>query len=385
MKVLYYSSTSFIDCDFPLVKALIRKGIDVYYLIHVAPYSKNTPLFPFRHLKNEYGIFNAREYPEMIKWGEYLDLDKVYILNDSIGKAARIFSNLRMLKMMRKFTAGIAPDILHIVEMPSYLQFPLSLGKRTVYTIHDPRPHSGEYRMSEEFIRKLSAWTSSGYFLLNDRQDTEFSEVYKIPDNKIFHASLGRYECYEKFGTGARIFPYKYFLFFGRLSPYKGVEYAVRAFKTIMNDYPDIHFVIAGSGNAYFKSEITDFERITLINRYIGNDELADMIRGAEFVICPYTDATQSGVVQTAYAFNKPVVATEVGNLQDVVLPGKTGFLVQPSDSDDLAMCLDGIFKDVSILDSMSEEIKNKYGSGPENWDAIAGDYIDIYNKVWKR
>lgn len=381
MTLLYYSSPAFLDCDFPLVRALAREGVDVKYLIHFAPYSKNTPLFRLDSLKPEYGIFNAREYPEFLNWGDYLDLDNVFVANDSVGKTSRIVSNLSLLAKLRKFSEKIRPDILHIVESPSYLQFPLSIGKKTIYTIHDPVPHTGEEKKADRILRSLSSGTAAGFILLNSLQDDDFSKKYGVSPSKIFHSKLGQYDCYRRFGTGCEL-PYKYFLFVGRISPYKGIEYAVRAFNSICDRFPDTHFVIAGSGNAYFKDEIAENDRIHLFNRYIPNDEMADLISGADFLVCPYTDATQSGVIHTSFAFGKPVVASATGEIPYVVEDGITGLLSAPRDTAGLEKNISALLSDEVLREDMELRIKSQQEGGSDSWAAIAREYISIYKKV---
>lgn len=381
MKVLYYSSSAFIDCDFPLVRALAAKGMDVCYLIHFAPFSVNTPLFKLNSLKGEYGIFNAREYPEFQAWTDYLNLDNVFVVNDPCGKTAKVFSNLKLLKELKRFARNLSPDVLHIVENPSIQQYHLTKGRKVVYTIHDPLPHSGEGRKSDECARKKEAGRSSAFLLLNSLQDEAFSVRYKVPISKIFHSRLGQYDCYRKFGTGKAL-PFKYILFFGRISPYKGVEYAVRAFKSIADRFSDVHFVIAGSGDAYFEEEIKGSDRIHLFNRYIPNDELADLMSGAQFVVCPYTDATQSGVVQTSFAFEKPVVASAVGSIPEDVEQGKTGLLVAPRSADALAESISALLSDDALRSAMVEEIRRRNSDEKLNWQRIAQDHIDLYNRI---
>ena len=107
-----------------------------------------------------------------------------------------------------------------------------------------------------------------------------------------------------------------YVLFFGRISPYKGVEYLFRAMERVHKVHPNVKVIVAGSGEMYFDaSEYEKYEYVKIVNRFIELDELADLIRGALFTVCPYTDATQSGVVYSSFALNTPVIATNVGGL----------------------------------------------------------------------
>ena len=81
--------------------------------------------------------------------------------------------------------------------------------------------------------------------------------------------------------------------------------------------------------------QINDY--VTLIDRYIPNEELGRYFFATDLVVLPYVDATQSAVIQLAFGFNKPVITTDVGGLAEVVSHGKTGFIVPPRDSESLA------------------------------------------------
>lgn len=381
MRVLYYTSTFFSDCDFPLVKALAASGVDVVFLLHVAPYSVQSPIFRIRSLKDRYGIFPATEYPELYEWREYLDLNKTFIVNDPKGKTARIVSNLSLLHSLRSFVETVDPDIVHIVEMPFVLQNFVAKRYKTIYTLHDPIPHDGADNIIEETARRLSVKKGSSYILLNRFQDTAFCARYGVRKERLFHSKLGPYECSRNLLTGNSP-KYKYILFFGRISKYKGIEYAVRAFKAISPRFPDVSFIIAGGGGLYFDDDIESFPNIILINRYLDCSEIADLVSGSQFVVCPYISATQSGVVQTAYSFSKPIIATSVGNISEVVEHEKTGLVVSPKDVDMLSEAMAELLSSPQMLEAMSAEISERNKSGVSSWTNIAAEYCDIYDKI---
>ena len=79
MKILYYSTPFFADCDFPLVKALQEEGHDVTYLIALAPYSLKSTLFDIKEQVQENAIIPAICYLELKVYESYMDMSKVYI------------------------------------------------------------------------------------------------------------------------------------------------------------------------------------------------------------------------------------------------------------------------------------------------------------------
>ena len=72
MKVVYYSSTSFSDTDFPLIREYQKKGIDVYFLIHLAPYNKRSTLIDIKTLINKPAILPASDYNEFDIYKDYI-------------------------------------------------------------------------------------------------------------------------------------------------------------------------------------------------------------------------------------------------------------------------------------------------------------------------
>ena len=143
----------------------------------------------------------------------------------------------------------------------------------------------------------------------------------------------------------------KVLLFFGFVRPYKGVEYIVKAMPEILREVK-AHLLIVGE----FWSPESDFRAlinrlglnsaVTIVNRYVPNEEVAPYFAAADLVVLPYLDATQSAVVPMAYGFERPVVTTAVGGLEEVVKEGKTGFLVPPGDSGALAQAVIRFFRE---------------------------------------
>ena len=73
---------------------------------------------------------------------------------------------------------------------------------------------------------------------------------------------------------------------------------------------------------------------------------IGEYFAAADIVVLPYESATQSGIVQIAYGFEKPVIATKVGGLPEVVLDGKTGYVVPPKDHHALAEAVCRFFRE---------------------------------------
>jgi glycosyltransferase involved in cell wall biosynthesis len=131
-------------------------------------------------------------------------------------------------------------------------------------------------------------------------------------------------------------------LFFGFVRPYKGLEYLIQALPHIRQAIP-AHLLVVGefwTAPEFYERYAREFgveQQITFINRYVPNEELGPYFDMADVVVLPYVSATQSGVAQLAFGFNKPVISTRVGGLHEVVHDGLNGLIVPPQDEQALA------------------------------------------------
>jgi glycosyltransferase involved in cell wall biosynthesis len=141
-------------------------------------------------------------------------------------------------------------------------------------------------------------------------------------------------------------------LFFGFVRSYKGLRYLLEAVPEVLR-HVDVHVVIAGE---FWEDKASYLEMIsrlgiegavTVVDRYVPNEEIGTFFSAADVVVLPYVHVTQSAVVQLAFAFDKPVITTSVGELPRVVEHGKTGLIVPPQDSSSLAAALVSFVRDL--------------------------------------
>ena len=120
----------------------------------------------------------------------------------------------------------------------------------------------------------------------------------------------------------------------------------------VINEFPDIKLLVAGEffqnkdGYLNIIKKFNLHDHIEISDRYIPDEEVALYFSAADLVVLPYTSATQSGIVQVAYAFLKPVIVTRVGGLPDVVEDGKTGYIIDPKNSQQIADSIIKFYKE---------------------------------------
>jgi glycosyltransferase involved in cell wall biosynthesis len=101
-------------------------------------------------------------------------------------------------------------------------------------------------------------------------------------------------------------------------------------------------------------------ERFTVYNDYIMDEQRDELFDEASVVVLPYTDASQSGVIPVAYIHSKPVVATRVGSLPDLVDEGQTGLLIPPRDEHALADAIIRLLRDPDLAHQMGDAGRRK-------------------------
>lgn len=381
MKILYFSTPAFADCDFPLIKALNNSGVDVTYVISMGPYNRKSTLFSIENIKPTFGLIKATEYAELKIYESYMNMDKVYILNDPKGKSSS-FATFKLVKDFVRFIKKEKFDVLHTDTFFEMHHAWLYLAGEWILTVHDPFPHTCHITKRKTLFYWVGMKLAKKFILLNKKQRNSFCKYYKVNKNRVYQNRLGVYDIIRLFLPDKISEKKNNVLFFGNISPYKGVEYLCKAMIEVRKQIPDATLTIAGCGKFYFDIEpYKNFDWIDIRNHFIELSELAGLIKSCSITICPYTEATQSGVIMTSYSLCKPVVATRVGGLTEMVEDGKTGVLVDPKDVTDLTKGILKILRNPQRLNHMSNYIEELFFKGEYSWNTIANGYKEIYKK----
>ncbi len=208
-------------------------------------------------------------------------------------------------------------------------------------------------------------------------------EKYSIEQDKVEVIPHGALSFYTKFITKP-IPEEKYtVLFFGRIWEYKGLRYLIEAEPLITQVIPELKIIIAGKGEDLKKYEgmMVHKDKFVIYNEYISNEKIAELFQQATVIVLPYIEASQSGVISMAYSFGKPVVATTVGSILEVVYEGITGFLVPPRDYKKLAKAIIQILQDENLRKEMGKN-SFKMTQGKLAWRTIANQTLRAYQKA---
>ena len=342
----------------------------------------------YRALKKKYEVtFFAfkRQYPGCLYPGKTdKDPSDFTIKEDGVEYTLDSMNPLSWWKTVRRIKS-IHPDLLIIPWWVSFWtpQFwsittliRKSKSTKVLFICHNVVQH--ESKLWDRVCTKL-VLKNGDYFIVHSDQD--LNNLKKIlPEanvKKVFHPTydifnlrqLSKSEAQKRLGISGKVL-----LFFGFVRPYKGLKYLLDAMPIILKKFK-VHLLVVGEfwhDKATYREQIQKLgisNSVTIVDKYVPNEEVALYFTAADVVVLPYITATQSGIVQIAYGFDKPVIVTDVGGLPDVVENAKTGFLVEPKNSSAITKAVSSFYE--SALDA---EFKRNIIQKKEefSWDRMA-------------
>ncbi|RZK59454.1 MAG: glycosyltransferase [Pedobacter sp.] len=364
MSVAYITWSPFLDFSIEYIGEL-KKGVNLHVYVVLNDIFLKTAILDIDKYSYQTGeIIKLEQLEGIIEnynlFKEYADGCQSFnfILFPHKNLSFPTFQSCRKLAMAINL---VNPSIIHFDDINLQLiSMRLFLKCKNIITnIHDPEPHSGEGSWKMSFARKCLFPIMKAFIVFSDYSRIKFQEIYG-EKHTLHKLSLTPYYFYSKIPSkrvGIVANPKGITLmFFGRISAYKGVDNLLASFERTYKDNPHLNLIIAGKGD--IKSEIPTRlkdeigKRLIIINRFVKNGELVDLMSKIDFVICPYKDATQSGVVMTAFAFKKKVLVTKVGGLFEPVIDGVNGY-VYPVNSPEM---LDEILRSLTKEDDKPNE-----------------------------
>ena len=165
-------------------------------------------------------------------------------------------------------------------------------------------------------------------------------------------------------------------LYFGVIRPYKGVEDLIRAFDEIPN-IQEFWLTIVGETwegwtlPAELIARSRYRERITFINRYVPDSEVAAVFAGADAVVLPYLRSSASGPLHIAMSYGLPVVITSVGGLPEAVDGYQGAVLIPPRDPDALLKALLEV-----------RQLRGKHSVDPHSWTQTVARYAALFESL---
>jgi D-inositol-3-phosphate glycosyltransferase len=305
------------------------------------------------------------------------------------------------------YAATAKPRIFHILwnnrfewfDRTALLLYYKLLGKKIVLTAHNVnagRRDSEDTRLNRltlgiqyRFADHIFVHTDKMKHELIEQFDVEGRRVSVIPfgiNNSVPNTSLAPRDAKQRLGIREGD---KAILFFGRITPYKGIEYLTAAFRQVLAKDDDYRLIIAGRPDrceTYWKGvreairDDLQSGRILLRAEFIPDGETEVYFKAADVLVLPYRDIYQSGVLFLGHSFGLPVLAADVGSLKDEIVEGKLGFLFKPEDPVDLATAIERYFASdlYADLSSRRQEIRD-YTAERHSWDVVSKLTMSVY------
>lgn len=250
---------------------------------------------------------------------------------------------------------------------------------------------SHEANAVDKFLTKIGLSSASKFLALSGIVEKEVQQFSK--GKKVYRSELPVYDCYKQVADENIKNLRKQFgleddslvlLFFGYVRKYKGLDILIEAFPKIVANNPKAKLLIVGEfyddPKQYLEliKKLKIEDSVTVVNQFVPNEEVAKYYQVSDVVILPYRSATQSGILNVAYGFYKPVIVTDVGGLAEFVDEAKTGFVIKPNSPDAIT---EGVQKFLSIRDKIDfaayiqdRNRKNSFNQLPEVFEKILGE-----------
>ena len=221
--------------------------------------------------------------------------------------------------------------------------------------VHNMIPH--EPNILDRFLPPYFVKSMDGFMALSESvvKDIEHFDKRGCPKDFSPHPiydhygiRLGRDEALQLLNLDPK---YRYVLFFGFIRAYKGLDLLLDAFADPWLKQSDVKLIVAGEfygDSTPYLSQIEQLgiaDKVVLCTDFIPDGEVNRYFSAADIVAQPYKTATQSGVTQIAFHFEKSMLVTNVGGLPEIVPDGKIGYVVEP-DKDQIAAALRRFFED---------------------------------------
>ncbi len=249
-----------------------------------------------------------------------------------VGKEiAKLNADLMIVKFWLPFMAPCLGTISRIVKR--------NKKTKVISIIDNIIPHEkrmGDFQLAQYFVNSVDGFIAMSDSVLEDLK--KFDDVkpkvfspHPLFDN--FGQAISKTEAYEKLGLAINT---EYILFFGFIRDYKGLDLLLQAMADERIRKLNVKLIVAGefytNAKLYWDliTSLNIADKLILKTDFIPDDEVRNYFCAADMVVQPYKHATQSGVTQICYHFDRPMLVTNVGGLPEIVPHGKVGYVVEP-------------------------------------------------------
>lgn len=259
---------------------------------------------------------------------------------------------------------------------------------RTIALVHNMIPH--EPSLLDKLFAPFYVRSTDGFVALSDSvvQDINHFDKNNKPKTSYPHPIYDHYGdpmTKQEACQALNLDPNnQYMLFFGLVRAYKGLDLLLDAFGQVKDRLPNLQLIIAGEfyeDEDKYRTQIANnqlTDRVIIRNEFIADADLRKYFGAADLIVQPYKSATQSGVTQVAFHFEKPMLVTNVGGLGEIVHDRKMGYAVAPQ-ADAIAEAIADYYTHDRQADYTEYLILQKENY---SWAKLVESFISIYNKI---
>jgi len=367
---------------------------------------------PSRGRLSEYSVKVLRELGKLPK------IERIFVLSDSepeginspygprvdVKRVWRADSVASLFKVLLN-VLFLRPDVVHFnVHFQSFgrrrlvnfigLSLPFlckALRVRSVVSIHNlgEKVELKEVGLKESLLNRLGIRLATKLLTLAStvtvtvRSYAEFLErTYQCTNVEFVPHGTDRIENPP---GPAPVNPHRTILMFGHMAPYKGLPLMLEIFTHLMGKMPGLKLVIAGDSHPNFPGYLDHFRRslppnVELLG-YVPEKRLPELFERAFVVVLPYLTATgTSGVFHLACAFGRPVVASDLPEIRELVKEGASLMLVPPNDVESFCQAIIQLCDEPQLVEDM--RTRNLLFASSENWNSVASSFERIYAEV---
>ncbi len=249
---------------------------------------------------------------------------------------------------------------------------------------HEKRP--GDTLFTRYFVRGVDGFIAMSREVFRDLELFVKHPVRRFAPHPIYDhygATISREEALQTLGLSPE---YRYLLFFGFIREYKGLDLLLEAMADDRLRGKPVKLIVAGEyyGNRARYEELMEryrlHDRLVLHTDYIPSDCINRYFCAADLIVQPYKSATQSGVTQVGYHFDKPMLVTDVGGLAEIIADKRSGYVVPPTAqaiADAIVDFYDGA-REVAFV-AETRELKKNF-----SWSNLTGKIMEIYEEAQK-
>ena len=298
----------------------------------------------------------------------------------SVGKEiAKLNADLMIVKFWLPFMGPCLGTISRIVRRNKKTKA-ISIIDNIIP--HESRP--GDFQLAQYFANSVDGFIAMSDSVLTDLQkfDDKKPKVFSphpLFDN--FGAAINKVDAYNKLNLEVNT---EYILFFGFIRDYKGLDLLLHAMADERVRNLNVKLIVAGEfytpAKPYWDliTELNIADKLILKTDFIPDDEVRNYFCAADMVVQPYKHATQSGVTQICYHFDRPMLVTNVGGLPEIVPNGKVGYVVEPEPKAIADALVDfySNHREFAMRDNIKVE-KKKYA-----WSEMLNRIFEMYDKI---